>query len=306
MHEKINQFYRDVGESIAEGIIDPLVKTMSDIFNLETDTAGLNPGDLNGTVGQVAGAQGLLGAGAGWSASMPAQYVNEGGFANGSPSNQVTGGTRPGNNSLYGLDAQLAALRAQVFPSSTTVFAETGSGLSIVAVGSSNHGSVSYKGTTFTGMVHYDSQGRWIGFTPDSGQSGSVRLYDGTQIQIDGSQTILLGPSAEGSSGSQAYGWYATDSSSFLSQIQLKGDAEGIPYIDPIVLDGNSDGVRLGALGAGFDLDADGTPERISWAAPTDPLLAMDVNRDGRINNGSELFGVAAAANDNACRKAAA
>ncbi|MFA5952838.1 MAG: S8 family serine peptidase, partial [Hyphomicrobium sp.] len=263
------------------------------IFDLATDTTGLNPGDLNRTVGQVAGAQGLLGAGAGWSASMPAQYVNEGGFANGSPSNQVTGGTRPGNNSLYGLDAQLAALRAQVFPSSTTVFAETGSGLSIVAVGSSNHGSVSYKGTTFTGMVHYDSQGRWIGFTPDSGQSGSVRLYDGTQIQIDGSQTILLGPSAEGSSGSQAYGWYATDSSSFLSQIQLKGDAEGIPYIDPIVLDGNSDGVRLGALGAGFDLDADGTPERISWAAPTDPLLAMDVNRDGRINNGSELFGVA-------------
>ncbi|MFA5952610.1 MAG: hypothetical protein WC807_20295 [Hyphomicrobium sp.] len=80
------------------------------IFDLATDTAGLNPGDLNGTVGQVAGAQGLRGAGAGWSASMPAQYINEGGFANGSPSNQVTGGTRPGNIEIYELKAILAEL----------------------------------------------------------------------------------------------------------------------------------------------------------------------------------------------------
>jgi hypothetical protein len=43
-----------------------------------------------------------------------------------------------------------------------------------------------------------------------------------------------------------------------------------------------------------FDLDGDGIPERVAWSQPgaTVAFLALDVNADGRINSGRELFGV--------------
>ena len=62
-----------------------------------------------------------------------------------------------------------------------------------------------------------------------------------------------------------------------------------VPYIDPVVLDEGRDGVRLSAVPVNFDLNADGTAEALPWAAPTDPLLVLDLNNDGRINNGAEL-----------------
>jgi hypothetical protein len=62
-----------------------------------------------------------------------------------------------------------------------------------------------------------------------------------------------------------------------------------VPYIDPLTLDAGNDGVRLSAAPVNFDLNADGVAEALPWTAPTDPLLVMDVNGDGKINNGTEL-----------------
>jgi hypothetical protein len=42
-----------------------------------------------------------------------------------------------------------------------------------------------------------------------------------------------------------------------------------------------------------FDLDRNGFAERVGWVAPREGLLALDVNRNGRIDNGTELFGTA-------------
>ena len=42
-----------------------------------------------------------------------------------------------------------------------------------------------------------------------------------------------------------------------------------------------------------FDIDADGAADRITWVQPETPLLALDRDGNGRIDNGAELFGTA-------------
>jgi hypothetical protein len=67
--------------------------------------------------------------------------------------------------------------------------------------------------------------------------------------------------------------------------------AETLP--SPVILDLNGDGVVTTGLlaGAYFDHDGDGFAEMTGWASALDGLLAWDRNGDGRINDGSELFG---------------
>jgi len=62
---------------------------------------------------------------------------------------------------------------------------------------------------------------------------------------------------------------------------------------DPIVLDLDGNGIRVSGIedGAVFDIDADGRLDRTSWVTAGDVLLALDRNRNGRIDDGSELFG---------------
>lgn len=64
-----------------------------------------------------------------------------------------------------------------------------------------------------------------------------------------------------------------------------------IPF--PIVLDLNGDGVTTTAVGTGahFDHEADGFAESTGWVNSQDGLLVRDLNADGKINSGRELFG---------------
>ena len=63
----------------------------------------------------------------------------------------------------------------------------------------------------------------------------------------------------------------------------------------PIIIDVDRDGYRLTSLedGVFFDLDGDGSAELVSWTRleSDDAFLAMDRNGNGRIDDGSELFG---------------
>lgn len=63
--------------------------------------------------------------------------------------------------------------------------------------------------------------------------------------------------------------------------------------ISPIVLDldGNGIATRSVADGSFFDYDGNGFAERTGWATSGDGLLVRDLNGDGIINNGTELFG---------------
>jgi hypothetical protein len=63
----------------------------------------------------------------------------------------------------------------------------------------------------------------------------------------------------------------------------------------PIVIDTSRNGFidTSVAGGALFDLDADGVKDATGWITNGDALLARDLNDDGQINDGSELFGAA-------------
>ncbi|MDD4950739.1 hypothetical protein [Sulfuricurvum sp.] len=65
-------------------------------------------------------------------------------------------------------------------------------------------------------------------------------------------------------------------------------------FSSPLVLDLNGDGVTSIFISEGsthFDLDSNGTREHTGWVQSDDALLVLDKNQDGKINNGTELFG---------------
>ena len=69
----------------------------------------------------------------------------------------------------------------------------------------------------------------------------------------------------------------------------LFGDAAR--FADPLVVSLTDGPVTLTERTHAFDLDADGTEESIAFVAPGAAFLALDRNADGRINDGTELFG---------------
>lgn len=67
----------------------------------------------------------------------------------------------------------------------------------------------------------------------------------------------------------------------------LAGDA----LQDPLVINFNGKGADLTDTRFSFDINADGEDESIPWLAQGSGFLALDSNKDGLVNDGSELFG---------------
>jgi len=65
--------------------------------------------------------------------------------------------------------------------------------------------------------------------------------------------------------------------------------------VSPLILDLNGDGIRTVGIDGGvkFDLLATGHAANVGWASAQDGFLVNDINHDGVINDGSEMFGVA-------------
>jgi hypothetical protein len=66
---------------------------------------------------------------------------------------------------------------------------------------------------------------------------------------------------------------------------------DGDALIDPLALDFSGNGASFTSDSMLFDLNSDGTLERIATPSSTTAFLAYDKNGNGIIDNGSELFG---------------
>ncbi|WP_145840404.1 calcium-binding protein [Denitratisoma sp. DHT3] len=63
--------------------------------------------------------------------------------------------------------------------------------------------------------------------------------------------------------------------------------------LSPIVLDLDGNGIATRGIGEGayFDYDGNGFAQRTGWVSSGDGLLVRDLNQDGKISTGAELFG---------------
>ena len=81
-------------------------------------------------------------------------------------------------------------------------------------------------------------------------------------------------------------------SRTFYSQESISiraGDA--VVPIDPLVINFDGPAAALTERNFQFDLDCDGQMNQISFVGPGSGFLSLDMNGDGKVNDGSELFG---------------
>ncbi|WP_051560113.1 hypothetical protein [Marinobacterium jannaschii] len=78
---------------------------------------------------------------------------------------------------------------------------------------------------------------------------------------------------------------------SFELEETLEQERLSRAMIDPLVINLSGGTAGLTSSSFSFDLDADGSNEDISFVTEGSGFLALDINEDGQINDGSELFG---------------
>lgn len=129
-----------------------------------------------------------------------------------------------------------------------------------------------------------------------SPRTGFGVAYDRTEIYSESEQTTLQASGIIKTSDGQEIRFsldlvmqrqYSETSS---TRIRL-GDAAR--KTDPLVINFGGTAAQLSEQRFAFDLNSDGTNEQINAPLPGSGFLALDLNGDGRINNGSELFGPA-------------
>lgn len=112
--------------------------------------------------------------------------------------------------------------------------------------------------------THYEKQ------TMAFSAEGAVKTSDGKEIHFD----LELSMSRE-----------------FASSFDVSIRAGDAVKVDPLVVNFDGSTAALTNNKFSFDIDADGNNDQISFATGGSGFLAFDINNDGTINNGSELFG---------------
>lgn len=133
----------------------------------------------------------------------------------------------------------------------------------------SNASTAQQFGGSYTESGYYSEQE-----TTSFSTTGTVKTGDGREINFNLSMTMSR-------SFEEAYTG-SVDFGAALNQAAL---------CDPLVINLNTASANVTDQSFYFDLDADGTMDRISNLSAGSGFLALDKNGDGIINDGSELFG---------------
>lgn len=99
---------------------------------------------------------------------------------------------------------------------------------------------------------------------------GNVTTADGRSIQFD----MTVGMSRE-----------------FIQQSSMRIEMGDARLVDPLVINYASNSATLTDEKFRFDIDNDGTEDQVSRLGAGSGFLALDLDQDGKINNGGELFG---------------
>ena len=121
------------------------------------------------------------------------------------------------------------------------------------------------------------SSGSGSGSGSSGSGSGSGSSGSGSGSGSSGSGSSGSG-SGSGSSGSGGM-WGGT------------GPFDPLSQVDPLILDLNNNGIQTTSNSTYFDYAGDGFAEKSGWINSKDGMLVRDLNGDGVINNGGELFG---------------
>lgn len=101
--------------------------------------------------------------------------------------------------------------------------------------------------------------------------NGMVRTADGRQIDFS----------------------YVLDMAREFKRDSVKEESGTVALRDPLVLTFDGKACELSDTCIAFDLDADGRAEQVPVLGGNSGFLVLDRNRNGKADNGSELFGVA-------------
>jgi len=77
----------------------------------------------------------------------------------------------------------------------------------------------------------------------------------------------------------------------YMSEESVSIRAGDAALTDPLVINYAGPAADLTSAKFSFDLDADGTDDHISFVSPGSGVLTLDLNNDGTVNNGTEIFG---------------
>jgi trimeric autotransporter adhesin len=154
----------------------------------------------------------------------------------------------------------------------------------VVAYAGINMGGTLLTATDYQGLVLPEREGHEVSVP------GLLEEFSHDPIDPD---SHLLQQQLDGQWALQALGVPAALISSVLGIKTAFAQAQ--TTASPLVLDLDGDGVELtnltGADAVYFDLDHNGFAEASGWVGPDDGVLAIDINEDGIVNDGTELFG---------------
>ncbi|PUE22823.1 hypothetical protein B9Z38_15035 [Limnohabitans sp. MMS-10A-160] len=229
----------------------------------------------------------------------------------------------------YGAAAQNSLITVNFYDANNTLLSTKTFSFSALSMGSIYNFSHSFTGAATHFTMSTDGQNSFaidnLGYTPVSGLSSISVASGGTvtdttpvlmgaisrplavgetvEIFVDGSATAA--GTATATVGSSDWTWTQPTALSAAVHTFVAKVKSGGSYVStssafsltvaatPLALDLNGDGVQTVSIDQGvqFDLLNTGAKQSVGWVDKHDGLLVMDLNGDGKINSGAELFG---------------